>query len=113
MARPASCTSDSSTIRTGWYGDTSPNATTYRPICSPGSPRTLTRPPVRATLARWWTQAPGPDRRLLLTDSVDEVRAAACSTYYARLPHPVPPPDLVADYSPIRSPAPEPYATQT
>ncbi|MFG2084436.1 MULTISPECIES: hypothetical protein [Micromonospora] len=53
-------------------------------------------PPVRATLARWWTQAPGPVRRLLLTDSVDEVRAAACSTYYARLPHPVPPPDLVA-----------------
>ncbi|MET7472274.1 hypothetical protein ACFYON_26535 [Micromonospora sp. NPDC005686] len=53
-------------------------------------------PPVRATLARWWTQAPGPVRRLLLTDPVDEVRAAACSTYYARLPHPVPPPGLVA-----------------
>jgi len=53
-------------------------------------------PQVRATLARWWTQAPDAVRRLLLTDPVDEVRAAACSTYYARLPHPVPPPDLVA-----------------
>ncbi|MEV0156070.1 hypothetical protein AB0H57_20365 [Micromonospora sp. NPDC050686] len=53
-------------------------------------------PKVRATLARWWTQAPEAVRRLLLTDPVDEVRAAACSTYYARLPHPVPPPDLVA-----------------
>jgi hypothetical protein len=52
-------------------------------------------PKIRATLARWWTQAPEAVRRLLLTDPVDEVRAAACSTYYARLPHPVPPPDLV------------------
>jgi hypothetical protein len=54
-------------------------------------------PKIRATLARWWTQAPEAVRRVLLTDPVDEVRAAACSTYYARLPHPVPPPpDLVA-----------------
>ncbi|MDQ7909037.1 hypothetical protein RB614_31390 [Phytohabitans sp. ZYX-F-186] len=52
-------------------------------------------PTVRATLARWWTQAPEAVRRVLLTDPVDQVRAAACSTYYARLPHPVPPPDLV------------------
>jgi hypothetical protein len=52
-------------------------------------------PQVRATLARWWTQAPEAVRRILLTDPVDSVRAAACSTYYARLPHPVPPPDLV------------------
>jgi hypothetical protein len=53
-------------------------------------------PQVRASLARWWTQAPEQVRRVLLTDSVEQVRAAACSTYYARLPHPVPPPDLVA-----------------
>jgi hypothetical protein len=53
-------------------------------------------PGIRGTLARWWTQAPEGIRRILLTDPVDEVRAAACSTYYARLPHPVPPPDLVA-----------------
>lgn len=53
-------------------------------------------PKVRATLARWWTQAPEALRRVLLTDPVDQVRAAACSTYYARLPHPVPPLDLVA-----------------
>ncbi|MEV4847465.1 hypothetical protein AB0K20_30160 [Micromonospora matsumotoense] len=52
-------------------------------------------PQVRTTLARWWTQAPETTRRLLLTDPVDEVRAAACATYYARSPHPVPPPDLV------------------
>ncbi|MEU1607914.1 hypothetical protein [Micromonospora matsumotoense] len=52
-------------------------------------------PQVRTTLARWWTQAPETTRRLLLTDPVDEVRAAACSTYYAQSPHPVPPPDLV------------------
>ncbi|MEH1169449.1 hypothetical protein V6V47_29125 [Micromonospora sp. CPCC 205539] len=54
-------------------------------------------PNVRSTLARWWTQAPEAVRRSLLTDPADEVRAAACSTYYARSPHPVPPPDLVAD----------------
>ena len=53
-------------------------------------------PEVRATLGRWWTQAPEAIRRVLLADPVDRVRAAACSTYYARLPHPVPPPDLVA-----------------
>lgn len=53
-------------------------------------------PEIRATLARWWTQAPEQVRRILLTDPVDQVRASACSTYYARLPHPVPPPDLVA-----------------
>ncbi|MFD4134989.1 hypothetical protein [Streptomyces goshikiensis] len=52
-------------------------------------------PKVRATLARWWTQAPEPVRRLLLTDADDAVRASACATYYARLPHPVPPADLV------------------
>ncbi|SCF48816.1 Leucine rich repeat variant [Micromonospora matsumotoense] len=52
-------------------------------------------PQVRTTLARWWTQAPETTRRILLTDPVDEVRAAACATYYARSPHPVPPPDLV------------------
>jgi hypothetical protein len=53
-------------------------------------------PEVRAALARWWTQAPEDVRRILLTDPVDSVRAAACSTYYARLPHPVPPADLHA-----------------
>lgn len=52
-------------------------------------------PDVRATLARWWPQAPEEVRRILLTDPIDEVRAAACSTYYARTPHPVPPADLV------------------
>ncbi|EEP74649.1 hypothetical protein MCAG_04976 [Micromonospora sp. ATCC 39149] len=52
-------------------------------------------PQVRTTLARWWTQAPETVRRILLTDPVGEVRAAACTTYYARSPHPVPPPDLV------------------
>ncbi|MFI1195348.1 hypothetical protein ACH4T9_19110 [Micromonospora sp. NPDC020750] len=52
-------------------------------------------PQVRTTLARWWTQAPEAVRRVLLTDPVDEVRAAACATYYARLPHPVPPSELV------------------
>ncbi|TQL22302.1 hypothetical protein FBY37_4330 [Streptomyces sp. SLBN-134] len=50
---------------------------------------------VRATLARWWTQAPEPVRQLLLTDAEDAVRAKACATYYARLPHPVPPADLL------------------
>ncbi|MGW0434722.1 hypothetical protein ACWDV4_19575 [Micromonospora sp. NPDC003197] len=52
-------------------------------------------PEIRATLARWWPQAPEEVRRILLTDPVDTVRAAACSTYYARLPHPIPPADLV------------------
>lgn len=52
-------------------------------------------PKVRATLAKWWTQAPEHVRRVLLTDPHADVRAAACATYYARLPHPVPPPDLV------------------
>ncbi|MGW2278602.1 hypothetical protein [Streptomyces sp. NPDC001770] len=52
-------------------------------------------PQVRASLAQWWPQAPEPVRRLLLTDPDDSVRAAACSTYYPRLPHPVPPADLV------------------
>ncbi len=52
-------------------------------------------PEVRATLARWWVDAPEDVRRRLLTDADDKVRAAACATYYARLPHPVPPPDLV------------------
>jgi hypothetical protein len=53
-------------------------------------------PEIRATVALWWTQAPEAVRRVLLTDPVDQVRAFACSTYYARRPHPVPPPDLVA-----------------
>ncbi|HEX7662393.1 MAG TPA: HEAT repeat domain-containing protein [Pseudonocardiaceae bacterium] len=52
-------------------------------------------PEVRATLAQWWPQAPEELRRILLTDPVDQVRAAACSTYYRRLPHPVPPTDLL------------------
>ncbi|GAA3499150.1 hypothetical protein GCM10019016_103080 [Streptomyces prasinosporus] len=52
-------------------------------------------PTVRATLAQWWTQAPEAVRRLLLTDPEDAVRAGACATYYRRLPHPVPPADLL------------------
>lgn len=52
-------------------------------------------PRVRATVARSWTKAPEVIRRALLTDPVDEVRAHACATYFARLPHPVPPADLV------------------
>jgi hypothetical protein len=52
-------------------------------------------PEIRATLAQWWTRAPVPVRRLLLTDSEDAVRAGACATYYRRLPHPVPPADLL------------------
>ncbi|MFG2972084.1 HEAT repeat domain-containing protein [Streptomyces sp. NPDC048331] len=52
-------------------------------------------PEIRATLAQWWTQAPEPVRRLLLTDSEDSVRAAACATYFRALPHPVPPADLL------------------
>lgn len=50
---------------------------------------------VRALLGRWWVGAPDEVRRKLLTDPVDHVRGYACSTYYARLPHPVPPADLV------------------
>ncbi|MEW2622951.1 hypothetical protein [Streptomyces sp. NPDC048106] len=52
-------------------------------------------PKIRATLAQWWPQAPEAVRRLLLTDPEDAVRAAACATYYRRLPHPVPPADLL------------------
>ncbi|MFJ3205889.1 hypothetical protein [Streptomyces sp. NPDC086989] len=52
-------------------------------------------PKVRATLAQWWTTAPEPVRRLLLTDPDDSVRAGACATYFRRLPHPVPPADLI------------------
>ena len=52
-------------------------------------------PKVRAALAQWWPQAPESTRRLLLTDADGTVRAAACATYYRRLPHPVPPADLV------------------
>ncbi|WP_235459496.1 hypothetical protein [Streptomyces olivochromogenes] len=52
-------------------------------------------PKIRATLAQWWTQAPESVRRILLTDPEDAVRAAACATYYRRLPHPVPPADLL------------------
>ena len=51
-------------------------------------------PRIRATLAQWWTRAPLQVRRILLTDAADEVRAAACSTYFRWLPHPVPPQDL-------------------
>ncbi|WP_254648565.1 HEAT repeat domain-containing protein [Streptomyces sp. GbtcB6] len=43
-------------------------------------------PKIRATLAQWWTQAPQPVRRLLLTDPEDAVRAGACATYYRSLP---------------------------
>jgi len=52
-------------------------------------------PKIRATLAAWWTQAPEPVHRSLLTDPDGTVRAAACATYYRRLPHPVPPADLL------------------
>ncbi|MFJ9770772.1 hypothetical protein ACIRVF_05980 [Kitasatospora sp. NPDC101157] len=52
-------------------------------------------PAVRAALAKHWTRAPEAVRRILLTDPEAQVRAAACSTFFARLPHPVPPPDLV------------------
>ncbi|MFD6426105.1 hypothetical protein [Streptomyces sp. NPDC060198] len=52
-------------------------------------------PGVRATLAQWWPGAPEAVRRVLLTDPDDSVRAGACSTYYRRRPHPVPPADLV------------------
>ncbi|MGW0858313.1 hypothetical protein [Streptomyces sp. NPDC002690] len=52
-------------------------------------------PEVRAALAQWWTRAPEAVRRILLTDPDDSVRAGACSTHYRRLPHPVPPADLV------------------
>jgi len=52
-------------------------------------------PEVRATLARWWPDGPIEVRRALLTDPDAKVRAAACSTYYARGPHPVPPADLI------------------
>jgi hypothetical protein len=52
-------------------------------------------PQVRSTLGHWWTDAPEHVRRTLLTDADDRVREAACSTYYARVPHPVPPPDLI------------------
>ncbi|KAB1988171.1 HEAT repeat domain-containing protein [Streptomyces triticiradicis] len=52
-------------------------------------------PAIRAALARYWTQAPEAVRRVLLTDPEAEVRAAACSTYFAHGPHPTPPPDLL------------------
>jgi len=52
-------------------------------------------PRIRETLAQWWPQAPEEVRRILLTDSVPEVRAAACARYFRRSPHPVPPPDLL------------------
>lgn len=51
-------------------------------------------PTVRAELAQWWTDAPENVRRTLLTDPDATVRAAACATYFRRLPHPVPPADL-------------------
>ncbi|MFI5672546.1 hypothetical protein [Streptomyces sp. NPDC051704] len=52
-------------------------------------------PKIRAALARHWTRAPEAVRRILLTDPEAEVRAAACSTYFAYPPHPIPPADLV------------------
>ncbi|WP_045744977.1 hypothetical protein [Actinoplanes rectilineatus] len=52
-------------------------------------------PQVRATVAGYWTRAPEPVRRALLTDPADRVRAAACAIYFPRLPHPVPPADLL------------------
>ncbi|MGW4809591.1 hypothetical protein [Kitasatospora sp. NPDC004272] len=52
-------------------------------------------PEVRAALAQWWSAAPEPVRRTLLTDPEGSVRAAACGTYFRRLPYPVPPADLV------------------
>ncbi|MFB6618542.1 hypothetical protein ACFCV9_30705 [Streptomyces sp. NPDC056367] len=52
-------------------------------------------PKIRVTLAEWWTQAPEPVRRILLTDPDKTVRAAACATYFRGLPHPIPPADLV------------------
>ncbi|MFG2949620.1 hypothetical protein [Streptomyces adustus] len=52
-------------------------------------------PEVRAALARHWTRAPEAVRRILLTDPEATVRAAACSTYFAHSPHPIPPPDLL------------------
>ncbi|MFC8718649.1 hypothetical protein [Kitasatospora sp. NPDC057198] len=52
-------------------------------------------PEIRAALAKHWPQAPEAVRRILLTDPEAKVRAAACSTYYAHLPHPIPPSDLL------------------
>lgn len=52
-------------------------------------------PSIRATLAKCWTQAPEAVRRILLTDPEAQVRAAACSTYFAHRPHPIPPADLL------------------
>ncbi|WP_208545449.1 hypothetical protein [Streptomyces sp. Tu 2975] len=51
-------------------------------------------PVVRAELAQWWVESPEDVRRALLTDGDPLVRAAACSTYFRRIPHPVPPADL-------------------
>jgi hypothetical protein len=52
-------------------------------------------PEIRAALARHWNEAPEAVRRILLTDPVPGVRAAACSTYFADVPHPIPPSDLL------------------
>ncbi|GAA2037574.1 hypothetical protein GCM10009839_43570 [Catenulispora yoronensis] len=52
-------------------------------------------PAIRAELAKHWTQAPEQVRRILLTDPEPTVRAAACSTYFAHVPHPIPPADLM------------------
>ncbi|MGW4028751.1 hypothetical protein ACWEFL_05405 [Streptomyces sp. NPDC004838] len=52
-------------------------------------------PAIRAALAKHWVQAPESIRRILLTDPEAKVRAAACSTYYAHRPHPIPPSDLL------------------
>jgi len=52
-------------------------------------------PGIRSALARYWTRAPEEVRRILLTDPEPRVRGAACSTYFAGRPHPIPPADLV------------------
>lgn len=52
-------------------------------------------PAIRAALAKHWVRAPEPVRRILLTDPEATVRAAACSTYFAHRPHPIPPSDLL------------------
>ncbi|WP_239516203.1 HEAT repeat domain-containing protein [Streptomyces sp. ICC4] len=52
-------------------------------------------PAIRAALATHWPQAPEAVRRILLTDPEPKVRAAACSTYFADWPHPIPPSDLL------------------
>jgi hypothetical protein len=52
-------------------------------------------PSVRQLLARSWPEIPEAAQRRLLNDPDDDVRAAACSTYYVREPHPPMPGDLL------------------